>query len=138
MNMIKLAQSTLLVFGLLVLGARVGAQEGQFHLEEARIADVHSAIQEGQLTCQGLVQMYIDRAEAYNGVTNQLVTNDGEPIDSVPGMVRAGSAVEYPTETRAITEFLPNFLSDSKRFYSFRRKKGEPIYFGLYGFKTSA
>ena len=109
MNMIKLAQLTLLVSGLLVLGARVGAQEGQFHLEEARIADVHSAIQEGQLTCQGLVQMYIDRAEAYNGVTNQLVTNDGEPIDSVPGMVRAGSAVEYPTETRAITEFLPNF-----------------------------
>ncbi|GIT14924.1 MAG: hypothetical protein CM1200mP36_06800 [Gammaproteobacteria bacterium] len=94
--MIKLAQSTLLVSGLLVLGARVGAQEGQFHLEEARIADVHSAIQEGQLTCQGLVQMYIDRAEAYNGVTNQLGTNDGEPIDSVPGMVRAGSAVEYP------------------------------------------
>ena len=111
MNMLKLTRSVLFVFGLLALGVRVGAQEDdfQFQLEEARIADVHRAIQEGQLTCQGLVQMYINRAQAYNGVTNQLVTRDGASVAPATGMVRAGAALEYPTETAAITEFLPDF-----------------------------
>ncbi|MBH97779.1 MAG: amidase [Rhodospirillaceae bacterium] len=92
----------------------------QFQLQEARISDVHRAIQDGQLTCQGLVQMYIDRAQAYNGVTNQLVTIDGQPVASVPGMVRAGSVLEYPTETRAITEFVPDYED----------YQGPPIEFG--------
>ena len=69
----------------------------QFHLEEATISDVHRAIQEEQLTCVGLVQMYLDRAQAYNGVSNQLVTRDGAPVPSSPGVVRAGSPLEYPT-----------------------------------------
>ena len=53
-----------------------GADDFQFQLEEATISDVHRAIQEGQLTCLGLVEMYLERAKAYNGVTNQLVTRD--------------------------------------------------------------
>ncbi len=52
------------------------AQDARFHLEEATIADVHRAIQQGQVTCQGLVQAYINRARAYNGVSNRLVTED--------------------------------------------------------------
>lgn len=87
----------------------VRAQEPEFRLEEATIADVHRAIQGGQLTCVGLVQRYLDRARAYNGVTNQLVTRDGEPVAAVPGVVRAGALLQFPTETAAITEFLPDF-----------------------------
>ena len=45
-----------------------------FHLLEASIADVHSAIQQGQVTCRALVQAYVNRARAYNGTCNQLVT----------------------------------------------------------------
>ena len=117
----KLNRSVVVVFGLLALVARVGAQEDfQFHLEEARIADVHRGIQEGQLTCVGLVQMYLDRAQAYNGVTNQLVTRDGAPVPPATGMVRAGSPLEYPTETAAISEFLPDFDN----------YEGPPIEFG--------
>src|SRR5438105_13980223 len=40
----------------------------RFHLMEATIPDVHRAIQEGQITCRGLVQAYVNRARAYNGV----------------------------------------------------------------------
>ena len=60
------------------------AQGNAFHLEEATIADVHRAIQQGQITCRGLVQAYIDRARAYNGVSDRLVTADGAPIPARP------------------------------------------------------
>jgi len=96
------------------------AQESEFRLEEATIGDVHRAIQDGQLTCQGLVEMYLNRARAYNGVTNQLVTRDGEPVPAVPGVVRAGAPLRFPTTTVAIREVLPNF--DDYR--------GPPIEFG--------
>ncbi|MEO8482187.1 MAG: amidase family protein [Acidobacteriota bacterium] len=47
-----------------------------FRLEEATIADVQRAIQEGQTTCRGVVQAYVNRARAYNGTANQLVTDE--------------------------------------------------------------
>ena len=100
--------------------ARAQGDAFQFHLEEATIADVHRGIQSGQLTCRGLVEMYLARAGAYNGVTNQLVTRDGEPVAAVPGMVRAGAPLAYPTETAAVTEILPDF----------DRYTGPPIEFG--------
>ena len=40
------------------------SQPGRFEVVEATIADVHRAIQQGQITCRGLVQAYIDRAKA--------------------------------------------------------------------------
>ena len=51
-----------------LLQSRDAQPSGPFRLEEATIADVHRAIQQGQITCRGLVQAYIDRARAYNGV----------------------------------------------------------------------
>jgi len=88
---------------------RVQAQGGRFQLEEATIADVHRAIQSGQLTCRGLVQAYVDRAKAYNGVSDRLVTRDGAPIPAAPGTVRAGSPLKFPTETVAISTLVPDF-----------------------------
>lgn len=81
----------------------------KFHLEEATITDVHRAIQSGELTCQKLVSLYIDRAKAYNGVCNQLVTPDGAPVPAASGPVRAGSALAFPTETVAASTFLPSY-----------------------------
>lgn len=52
------------------------AQQTRFHLQEATIAGVHRAIQTGQITCQGLVQAYLNRAKAYNGVSNRPVTEE--------------------------------------------------------------
>lgn len=64
-------------------GDRVHTQQPpqpfQFRLLEATIGDVHRGIQEGQLTCRALVQAYINRARAYNGTCNQLVTEQMAP-----------------------------------------------------------
>jgi hypothetical protein len=76
-----------------------GEGKKKFHLEEATIADIHNAINTNQITCQGLVQLYINRAKAYNGVCNQLVTEDGGSIPPATGVVRAGSPIVFPTTT---------------------------------------
>ena len=47
----------------------------EFTVEEATIEGIHDAIKSGEITCKGLVQAYIDRAKAYNGVCTQLVTS---------------------------------------------------------------
>src|SRR5882672_2891695 len=44
-----------------------------FHLMEATIPDVHRAIREGQITCRGWVEAYLNRAKAYNGTCNRQV-----------------------------------------------------------------
>lgn len=98
----------------------IQAQKSSFQLEEATIADVHRAIQDGRITCQGLVQAYLDRAKAYNGISNQLVTADGAPIRQAPGQVRAGAPLRFPTETVAISSLLPDFY----------RYVGPPLEFG--------
>ena len=85
------------------------SQGGPFHIEEATIADVHRAIQAGQVTCRGVVEAYITRAKAYNGVSDRLVTKDGAPIPVAPGTVRAGSPLKFPTETVAVSTLLPNY-----------------------------
>src|SRR6202166_4318041 len=81
----------------------------RFHLEEATISDVHQAIRSRQITCRSLTQLYVNRAKAYNGASNRLVTRDGAPIQPVPGVFRAGAPVKYPTETVAISTILPDF-----------------------------
>ena len=83
--------------------------QSQFHLEEATINDIHEAIQAGQISCQGLVQAYINRAKSYNGMCTQLVTEDGALVPPAEGAVRAGSLIAYPTETVPVSSVLPNF-----------------------------
>jgi len=80
-----------------------------FRIEEATITDVHRAIQQARITCQGVVRAYLARARAYNGVSDRLVTQDGKPIAPPRGAVRAGSALTYPTETVAVSSLLPDF-----------------------------
>src|ERR1700759_2907342 len=70
------------------------AQEGSFHVEESSITDIQNAIRSGQTTCEGVVQAYLARAKAYNGVCTALLTKDGAPIAPAKGMVRAGSVLE--------------------------------------------
>jgi amidase len=50
-----------------------------FHLQEATIADIHAAIRSGQITCQQLIQLYVNRARAYNGPGTQIVTEKNAP-----------------------------------------------------------
>ncbi|MDB4977256.1 MAG: amidase, Asp-tRNAAsn/Glu-tRNAGln amidotransferase subunit [Myxococcaceae bacterium] len=79
-----------------------------FHLQEATISDVHHAIKTGQITCRGIVEAYLERAKAYNGVCTKLVTADGAPIAPAQGAVRAETPLVFPTETVPISSMLPN------------------------------
>lgn len=55
-------RSALLLAAALVLSAPVGALQ----IEEASIADIHSAYRNGQLSARQVVQAYLDRIEAYD------------------------------------------------------------------------
>jgi amidase len=41
-----------------------------FRLEEVTIDDIHSAFRSGEITCSGLVELYLARIEAYEGFSN--------------------------------------------------------------------
>src|SRR5215510_12807279 len=79
-----------------------------FRLEEATIDDLHAAIRAGEISCVQIVQHYLDRARAYNGVASVLVTEDGMPVDKATGVVRAGAPLLFPTETVAARTLLPD------------------------------
>src|SRR5262247_4442620 len=79
-----------------------------FRLEEATIDDLHAAIRAGEISCVQVVQHYLDRARAYNGVASVLVTEDGMPVDKATGVVRAGAPLVFPTETVAARTLLPD------------------------------
>ena len=91
-----------------------------FQLEEATIAELHRAIRAGQTTVAAVVQRYLDRARAYNGVASALVTEDGAPIAEASGAVRAGAALRFPTETVKAAAILPDL----------DRYRGPPLEFG--------
>ena len=75
------------------------AQGGAFRLEEATIADVHRAIHQAQITCRDLVRAYVDRARAYNGVSDRLVTVDGALVTAIRR--RARSQPAHPPGARS-------------------------------------
>jgi amidase len=81
----------------------------EFHLEEATIDGIHQAIQSGEVTCKQIVEGYITRARAYNGICAKLVTPDGTKVSKVPGVARAGVPLKFPTDTLAIDKLVPDF-----------------------------
>src|SRR5205809_8034641 len=79
-----------------------------FDVEEATIASIHAAITSGQTTCRGVVQAYIDRAKAYNGVCTALLTSDGADVAPTTGYVRAGAPLAFSTRTVKGSSILPD------------------------------
>lgn len=104
--------------GLLLV--HLAAPAFAFQVEEASIQGIQAAIQSGKTTCRQVVQAYIDRAKAYNGVCTALVTRDGMPVQSRPGTVRAGSPLKFSSATVAVSKILPEF----------DKYKGLPIEYG--------
>src|SRR5215470_18773603 len=88
--------------------AQFGTHEKPFRLEEATIEELHAAIKAGQITCVEIVQHYIDRVRAYNGVASALVTQDGAPIPAAPGAIRAQAPLCFPTVTVKASTVLPD------------------------------
>jgi amidase len=85
-----------------------GAGDQPFRVDEATIEELHAAIQAGRTTCVEVVQQYIDRARAFNGVASVLVTEDGGPVPAAKGAVRAMAPLAFPTETVKASAILPD------------------------------
>ena len=51
-----------------------------FELVEASINDLHAAVKTGSVTVTQVVESYIARAKAFNGVSSMLVTADGAGV----------------------------------------------------------
>jgi amidase len=79
-----------------------------FEVEEATIANIQAAITSGRTTCRGVVQAYIERAKAYNGVCTALLTSDGADVAPAAGYVRAGAPLTFPTKTVKASAILPD------------------------------
>jgi Asp-tRNA(Asn)/Glu-tRNA(Gln) amidotransferase A subunit family amidase len=94
--------------------------EKQFRLEEATIGELHEAIKSGQVTCVAVVQHYIERARAYNGVASVLVTEDGALVPEATGTVRATAPLRFPTATVTASAVLPDL----------DKYQGPPVEFG--------
>ncbi|GAA4339805.1 hypothetical protein GCM10023144_38450 [Pigmentiphaga soli] len=91
-----------------------------FRLEEATIDDMHAAIRRGEITVVQIVQRYIDRCKAFNGVSSMLVTEDGKPVPAAAGTVRAGAPLKFPTDTLSVRDYVPDY----------DRYRGTPLEFG--------
>lgn len=88
--------------------AAQSARPPKFQLQEASITEIHKAIRRGRITCAQLMQGFLKRAMAYNGVCTKLVTVDGAPVPTVGGMVRAGKPLTFPTDTVPASAIFPN------------------------------
>ena len=97
-----------------------GAAERRFRPEEATIDDLHRAIRAGETTLVEIVQHYIDRARAYNGVASALVTEDGAAVPAAAGAVRAGAPLHFPTTT----------VKASATYPDLDKYQGPPLEFG--------
>jgi amidase len=103
-----------------VLQSSQGATPGGFEVEEASIGSIQAAIKSGQTTCKQVVQAYIDRARAYDGVCTALITPDGASVKSVKGYIRAGAPIAFPVKT----------VKASAVFPTLDQYKGLPLEYG--------
>lgn len=109
-----------LLTAMLLITSTAATAAAKFEVQEASIADTQSAITSGKTTCVGVVQAYIDRARAYNGVCTALLTADGKKIPAANGYVRAGAPLHFPTRTVKASTIFPDL----------GQYKGLPLEFG--------
>src|SRR6476646_5452217 len=83
-------------------------QKKPFRLEEATIEELHAAIRAGDTTGVQVVEHYIARARAFNGVASRLVTEDGANVAQSSGTIRAGAPLYFPTETVRASTIVPD------------------------------
>ncbi len=79
-----------------------------FGVDEATIDELHQAIRDGRTTCVDVVQQYLARARAFNGVASLLVTPGGSAVEPAEGAVRAGAPLRFPTQTLDAAAILPD------------------------------
>ncbi len=73
----------------LIAAFPAAAQTPKFHLAEATIADIHAAFRGGELTCRQLIQLYLDRIQAYDKrgpALNAIVTINPKALDAADAL----------------------------------------------------
>src|ERR1700753_2447527 len=100
--------------------AVTGRGAASSRLEEATIDDLHAAIREGRATCVSVVEHYLARVRAHNGVASVLVTPDGADGAPATGAVRGGAPLRFPTATVTAASFIPDI----------DKHKGTPLEYG--------
>jgi amidase len=100
---------SLTIASLLIVESSLAATK--FQIEEATIEDIQTAIKKKHTTCKQVVEAYIERAKAYNGVCTALVTKDGADVPAVKGYVRAGSPLVFPTKTVKADTVFPDLAN---------------------------
>ena len=104
----RMVASSAALVGVWMMGTAASAQSA-FPIEEATIGGIQRAIQRGETTCVQVVEAYVERARAYNGICTRLVTEDGGRIAPGPGAVRTGAPIEFPAATVPVREILPDY-----------------------------
>lgn len=79
-----------------------------FFVFEASISDLHAAIKNAEITCEQVVLQYLERVRAFNGPSSLLVTPTGDKAPEVPGKVRGGQRLRFPTQTIPASEIFPD------------------------------
>ncbi len=127
----------ILIMSMLALGAGVvQAADKAFHLQETSIEAIHNGIRSGEVSCKQIVEAYVARSKAYNGVCTALVTADGAKASSVLGTIRGGAPIKFPTKTVAFSSLVPDFSKykgDTPDYGRMEATMSDPSVFQQYG-----
>ena len=93
----RTALARFLLLGVL-LAASSQPVAAQFRLAEATIDQVHAAMTSGELTCRSLVQLYLDRIEAYTGTRPRGWMGPGLTQTNQTPELLVEAGVEYVTD----------------------------------------
>src|SRR5215468_2174894 len=127
------------------------AQSAPFNILEATIEDIHSAYKSGQLTCRQLVQMYLDRIDAFDKKgpqINAIITINSEalkeadrldaaykasgpvgPLHGIPVIVKDQADVEgMPTTLGSV--LFKDYYPDRDSFVAEKLKKAGAVISG--------
>jgi len=127
------------------------AQSAPFNILEATIEDIHSAYKSGQLTCRQLVQMYLDRIDAFDKKgpqINAIITINSEalkeadrldaaykasgpvgPLHGIPVIVKDQADVEgMPTTLGSV--LFKDYYPDRDSFVAEKLKKAGAVILG--------
>jgi hypothetical protein len=99
--------STLLAAAICAATPQPTAAAGKFHLEEATLAEIQSAILSKQITTVQLVKLYLARIKAYNGACVKMPQGLLGPIETIPhaGQINALSTLNLRPATRQALGF---------------------------------
>ncbi len=93
----------------LAIAAAPPARAETFQLEEATIAEINAAFEADALTAEQLVQLYLDRIEAYEPELNALITINPDALEQA----RALDAERAESGPRSVLHGIPIILKDN-------------------------